>query len=181
MIDAHFLESVSALRNKCYSLDTWLWYDISICFHKIPILRHIKHIQLQHISLALMRQTILGVVLFIKYADQQSKEHNKKSFLLDILDEIIIREVRLLPFSAMRPLSLLYRDMIVEYDELLDLLLKEPETQNMCSLVYSNFLDLLKRCEGKDMIGIGHEDIIWLRELFKHIQYFSKKSYIPKH
>lgn len=98
---------------------------------------------------------------------------------MDVLDEILVREVWLLPFPAMRKLSISYRNLIEYYRPLISLLIDDEETQYMCSFGLQSLQVIIEKSQQGEVINIGHEDVVWFREFLKHLHYFSKKSYKP--
>lgn len=167
------------LKQHLYQLDSWLRNDISTYIvtiqHQFLFLN--KH--LFYITHSILRQTILGVLLFYCFIDTKNLQDKKRKLLYDVVEEIIIREVWFLPFRFLPYISSQLKYILDTYRPLIQILVDEMETKQVCEMIYSSLKKLVDNKSWDDVIHIWHEDIIRFRESLKHLQYFSLKSYQP--
>lgn len=90
--------------------------------------------RLSTISMGILRQTILGILIYIQYLYRKSTVIRQSRFFLDVIFEIITREVLFLPHVYTRKARKMLDDMQVQYSDLLDHLL-DPDTTQICEMI----------------------------------------------
>jgi hypothetical protein len=171
--------SILSIKESLYSLDFRLWQSMSQYIQSLPETKTIKNHMMSTISHAIVRNTLLWVIIFWSYVDVMSKQYEKRSFLFDIIAEVIVREIWFLPFASMRKVSQHIQFLLDRYRPLIELLMQEAETKKMCNLAYQSLQTMIETAPQGEMISIGHEDVVWFREYLQHLHYFSRKSYKP--
>ena len=176
------LESeIKFLKNNLYSLDFWIFKDVINEFiaNKKLIKSELTNIILLHV-LAILRQTIFGLLILYTYFKEEKKEKNIR---LDDLLKIYYSEVLLLSFDEKLYdfFSKLFNNLLKKYEYFLKIFIKLDDNKEFLKILFENWTEFIDGFKENEEIlwFIKWEDVVWFRWVLKNITFYNKRYFIP--